>query len=44
MRVKIIGVSLPEAKTSPYNRVLYEELWDQLVKQKAVIASVIEKI
>ena len=43
-RVKIIGVSLPDERTSPYNKVMDKELWEQLVAQKAEIASVIEKI
>ena len=43
-RVKIVGVELPDSKTSPYEKVLYEELWDQLVKQKAQLATAIEQI
>ena len=31
-RFKIVGVSLPDSQTSPYDKVLHEELWDQLVK------------
>ena len=41
-RVKIVGVNLPDSQTSPYDKVLYEELWDQLVKQKAKLATAIE--
>ena len=43
-RVKIVGVNLPDSQTSPYDKVLYEELWDQLVKQKAKLATAIEQI
>ena len=38
-RVKIVGVELPDSKKSPYDKVLHEELWDQLVKQKAQLAA-----
>ena len=43
-RVKIVGVELPDSKKSPYDKVLHEELWDQLVKQKAQLAAAIEQI
>ena len=39
-----MGVVLPEGKTSAYNKVLYEELREHLVEQKAQIASVIKNI
>ena len=39
-RLKIMGIEISvEPKTSPYEKVSNEDLWDHLVKQKALIAS-----
>ena len=44
-RVKIMGIEIPvEPKTTPYEKVTNEDLWDHLVKQKDTIASEIETI
>ena len=44
-RLKIMGIEISvEPKTSPYEKVSNEDLWDHLVKQKALIASTIETI
>ena len=44
-RVKIMGIEIPgEPRTTPYDKVVNEEIWDYLVKQKDTIASEIETI
>ena len=44
-RVKIMGIEIPvEPRTTPYDKVINEDLWDYLVKQKDTIASEIETI
>ena len=44
-RLKTMGIDISvEPKNSPYEKVSNEDLWDHLVKQKALIASTIETI